>query len=118
MVDNTKHGRDRAMSGEINWFELPVDDTARAREFYGQLFGWRTSEFGDDYHVIENGPAGAIAPKDAELTHPRVYFATDDIDASVKRARTRWQDRGHCADAGGRQDHALPRRPSPPVQSV
>ncbi len=73
------------MSGEINWFELPVDNTARAREFYGQLFGWRTSEFGGDYHVIENGPAGAIAPKDAELTHPRVYFATDDIDASVKR---------------------------------
>lgn len=73
------------MSGEINWFELPADDTARARKFYGQLFGWRTAEFGGDYHVIENGPVGAIAPKDAQLTHPRVYFHTDDIDASVQR---------------------------------
>lgn len=72
------------MSGEINWFELPVADTARAREFFSRLFGWRTTAFdGGDYHVIENGPVGAIAPKDTDLAHTRVYFATDDIDASV-----------------------------------
>lgn len=73
------------MPGEINWFELPAEDTARAREFYGALFGWRTNEFGGDYHVIDNGPVGAIAPKDAQLTHPRVYFHSADIDASVAR---------------------------------
>jgi uncharacterized protein len=74
------------MSGEINWLELPADDTTRAREFYGQLFGWRTAAWdGGDYHVIENGPTGAIAPKDAQLTHPRVYFSTDDLDGSVRR---------------------------------
>lgn len=75
------------MPGEINWFEMPADDTAKAREFYAALFGWRTSEFDGDYHVIESGPAGAIAPKDAERGHPRVYFATDDIDASVTLVR-------------------------------
>jgi predicted enzyme related to lactoylglutathione lyase len=73
------------MSAEINWFELPAENTAKARTFYAGLFGWGTSEFGPDYHVIENGPAGAIAPRDATFTHPRVYFATDDIDASVNR---------------------------------
>lgn len=73
------------MSGEINWLELPADDTARAREFYGALFGWRTTAYDGDYHVIEGGPLGAIAPKDTQFTHPRVYFATDDIEASVTR---------------------------------
>ncbi|HEY0452662.1 VOC family protein [Actinophytocola sp.] len=75
------------MSAEINWFELPADDTAKARAFYGELFGWRTNNMfdGGDYHVIENGPVGAIVPRSPELTHPRVYFATDDIDAAVKR---------------------------------
>lgn len=74
------------MSGEINWFELPAEDTARAGTFYGALLGWRTSPFGDqDYHLIENGPVGAIAPKEPSFTHPRVYFHTDDIDASAKR---------------------------------
>lgn len=73
------------MSGQINWIELPAADTATARAFYGGLFGWTTSDFGGDYHVIDNGPAGAIAPREEDFTHPRVYFATDDIDSSVKR---------------------------------
>jgi predicted enzyme related to lactoylglutathione lyase len=73
------------MSGEINWFELPAADTAKARAFYGGLFDWGTSEFGGDYHLIENGPVGAIAPREDEFTYSRVYFATDDIDTSVAR---------------------------------
>ncbi|KOV85205.1 VOC family protein [Nocardia sp. NRRL S-836] len=75
------------MSGELNWFELPADDTARARAFYGGLFGWDTSLMGDDYHVVTNGAAGAIAAKDSQLTQPRVYFHTADIDASVRRVQ-------------------------------
>lgn len=71
------------MSGEINWLEIPAADAGRARTFYSGLFGWTTQEFGPDYHLIQNGPAGAITTGD--LTHPRVYFATDDIDASVKK---------------------------------
>ncbi|MGH3557847.1 MAG: VOC family protein [Mycobacterium sp.] len=73
------------MSGQINWIEVPAADTAKARAFYGSLFDWGTSEFGGDYHVIANGPAGAIAPREDGFTHPRVYFATDDINASAKR---------------------------------
>ena len=73
------------MSGEISWIELPATDTGKARAFYGSLFGWGTSEFGGDYHMIDNGPAGAIAPRADDFTHPRVYFATNDIDASAKR---------------------------------
>jgi hypothetical protein len=73
------------MSGEISWIELPAADTAKARAFYGSLFGWGSSEFGGDYHVIDNGPAGAIAPREDDFTNPRVYFATNDIHDSAKR---------------------------------
>jgi predicted enzyme related to lactoylglutathione lyase len=82
------------MSGQVNWVEIPAADTAKARAFYGGLFGWATSEFGGDYHVIDNGPAGAITPSEEGFTHPRVYFATEDIDASVKR----------LAELGGRSE--------------
>ncbi|MFD2080836.1 hypothetical protein SAMN05421678_109240 [Actinopolymorpha cephalotaxi] len=71
--------------GQIDWIELPAADTAKARAFYGNLFGWDTSEFPGDYHVIGNGPEGAIAPREDGFAHPRVYFATDDIDTSVKQ---------------------------------
>jgi hypothetical protein len=82
------------MSGQVNWVEIPAADTAKARAFYGGLFGWATSEFGGDYHVIDNGPAGAITPSEEGFSHPRVYFATEDIDASVKR----------LAELGGRSE--------------
>ncbi|MEV8437385.1 VOC family protein [Actinosynnema sp. NPDC051121] len=73
------------MSGEINWFELPTEDTAKARVFQGELVGWRTGECDDedDHHVIGNGVPGALVPTTAELTGPRVYFATDDLASSV-----------------------------------
>ena len=71
-------------SGAPCWVDTLQPDPLAAAEFYGRLFGWRTNEFGGDYHVVENGAAGAIAAKDAQLTHPRIYFHTADIDASVK----------------------------------
>ena len=82
------------MPGQIDWIEIPAEDTARARAFYGGLFGWSSSEFGGDYHVIDNGPAGAITPAGEGFTHPRVYLGTEDIDASIKRLH----------ELGGRSD--------------
>ncbi|HUQ55185.1 DUF4328 domain-containing protein [Lentzea sp.] len=40
---------------------------------------------GEDYHFVTNGAAGAIAVRDAQLTQPRIYFHTTDIDASVRK---------------------------------
>jgi predicted enzyme related to lactoylglutathione lyase len=74
------------MSGEINWFELAVEDTGRAKAFYGSLFGWQTEAMeGMDYHLIGGGPVGAIAPKSAELTVSRVYFQTGDLEAALAK---------------------------------
>jgi predicted enzyme related to lactoylglutathione lyase len=41
------------MAGEINWYELAVEDTAKATAFFGSVFGWQTMPFeGQDYHLI------------------------------------------------------------------
>ncbi|CAM3848978.1 VOC family protein [Kibdelosporangium persicum] len=74
------------MSGEVNWFELAVDDTSKAAKFYGAVLGWQTQPFeGQDYHLVTNGAAGAIAPKSAELPASRVYFQVDDLDATLAK---------------------------------
>ncbi|RSM75134.1 VOC family protein [Kibdelosporangium aridum] len=74
------------MSGEVNWFELAVDDTAKATKFYGAVLGWQTAPFeGQDYHLVTNGAAGAIAPKSAELPASRVYFHVADLDATLTK---------------------------------
>jgi hypothetical protein len=51
------------MPGQINWVELPATDTARARTFYGGLFGWGTNEFGGDHPVKTASPTrGSTSP--------------------------------------------------------
>jgi len=45
--------------GSIVWFEVPADDVARARDFYTQLFGWKTDKMPgphDYWHLDTGGP--------------------------------------------------------------
>ena len=47
----------------IVWFEIPADDIARAKKFYGQLFGWEINPLPvaafPDYQHIDTGGAEA-----------------------------------------------------------
>ena len=79
------------MAGRLVHFELPAKDAARARDFYGSLFGWTFSSWDGpvEYHMTEasGDPGGAIYPSQAGEEGPIVYFDTDDIDAAVARIR-------------------------------
>ncbi|MET0132655.1 MAG: VOC family protein [Kibdelosporangium sp.] len=87
------------MSGEINWFELAVEDTGRAKAFFGAVFGWRTAPMdAEDYHLIDGGPTGAIAPRSDILPASRVYFQTGDLDSTVAR----------IAELGGKPGDVIP----------
>jgi uncharacterized protein len=74
-------------AGKVVWFEVPVEDTGRARMFYGRLMGWQFETFdgADDYFLTYEG-GGAIHSANG-LKGPMVYFGTDDVDASVARVR-------------------------------
>ena len=39
----------------INYVELPVADTARAKAFYGSAFGWSFADFGPTYAATTSG---------------------------------------------------------------
>jgi predicted enzyme related to lactoylglutathione lyase len=78
------------MPGKLVHFELPAQDTARARDFWSGLFGWSFNEPGMpgmEYWMVQTGAdqGGAIYP--ADKAGPIVYFDTDDIDASIAKAR-------------------------------
>jgi uncharacterized protein len=75
------------MRGELAFFELGVDDTTRAREFYEGLFGWR----------FEPGPHGGLTistPNVPGGIHggdqgavPYVFFGVEDMEAALQRVR-------------------------------
>jgi predicted enzyme related to lactoylglutathione lyase len=79
------------MAGSIVHFELPAQDTARAKSFYESVFGWSFREAGDspiEYHMTDGvEPVGAIYPRQADERGPIVYLDTSDIDATLGRVR-------------------------------
>lgn len=60
-------------SPAIVWFEVPADDTARAKNFYNKLFGWKINPLPhmDEYLHMDTGGADA-APDGAIMKrmHP------------------------------------------------
>jgi uncharacterized protein len=80
------------MPGKLVHFELPAQDAARARGFWGGVFGWEFKDSGMpdmDYQMVQTSAeqGGAVFPSDGSVRGPIVYFDTDDIDASVAKAR-------------------------------
>ncbi|MGX1776269.1 VOC family protein [Nocardia brasiliensis] len=70
------------------WVDSQVDDTAAAREFYGDLFGWEVLDSPPDaggyLMALRHGkPAAGIGAKPAGMAMPSVwttYFAADSAD--------------------------------------
>lgn len=80
------------MAGKLVHFEIPAQDTGRARKFWSGVFGWK---FGDsampemEYFMVQTSSdqGGAIYPQQEGERGPIVYFDTDDIDKSIAKAR-------------------------------
>src|SRR5207245_10138616 len=79
------HARGAAMPGRIVHFEIPADDTAKGREFWGALFGWKFESFPgpSEYHMtqIGDGTGAAITNMEPGKRGARAYF-----DVEIGRA--------------------------------
>jgi predicted enzyme related to lactoylglutathione lyase len=82
------------MAGKLVHFEIPSQDSARAKQFYSAVFGWEFQPpWGEmDYHMTQSaeGQGGAIMGGEMVapiMGHLKVYFDSDDIDASIAKVR-------------------------------
>jgi predicted enzyme related to lactoylglutathione lyase len=83
--------------------EIPAGDTAKAREFWGGLFGWQFQAFEgspSEYHTtrFSDTQGGAIMAADGEKRGTRTYFDVDDINKEL----------GRVGDLGGEAGEAFP----------
>ena len=85
--------------GTPTWIDLGIPDLDRAMDFYGALFGWTFDVGPEEYGryttcLLDGRRAAALTPNpdpSATAFWWNVYLATDDIDATVARARRgRW----------------------------
>jgi len=75
--------------------ELHTSDLARAKEFYGKLFGWKLNDApmpgGGSYTLIDvgTGTGGGMTVNQTPGTPPHwlAYVGVDDIHASTRKAR-------------------------------
>jgi len=79
------------MSGQPVNIEIPADDTTRAREFWGSLFGWKFEAsrglFEYDVARISEHSAASITDMEPGKRGIRIYFDVDDINASIARVK-------------------------------
>jgi predicted enzyme related to lactoylglutathione lyase len=80
-------------------FEIPADDIARAKEFYGATFGWELNDAeGMDYTIVRTSPVderqmptepgainGGMMQRTAETPNPVITINVDSIDDALKR---------------------------------
>lgn len=87
------------MAGKLVHFEIPAGDTARAKEFYGSLFGWQYQSYEGpvEYHMTEAGgdPGGGLFPREGSEQGLLVYFDSDDVEADARKV----QELGGSAEA-------------------
>jgi predicted enzyme related to lactoylglutathione lyase len=79
------------MPGQIVHIEIPADDTAKGREFWGALFDWQFQEFqpGSGYHMtrISDQSGAAITNMEPGKRGTRAYFDVEDIYACAARVK-------------------------------
>ena len=90
------------MPGEVVHLEIPADDTAKAREFWGSLFGWQFEAFpGPNEYLmtrISEKTGAAITDMEPGKQGPRAYFDVEDINTGAARVR----------ELGGEAGEAMP----------
>ena len=91
------------MAGEMVHYEIPAGDTAKAKEFWGGLFGWQFEAYPGspvEYNMarFSESQGGAIYAEDGDARGARTYFGVDDINAGNARV----------AELGGEAGEAMP----------
>lgn len=87
--------------GKVTHFEIPADDVARAKAFYGSVFGWTLQDFemnGGTYTIAQTVPVndqqipeepgainGGMTERTATTSHPVITMEVDSIDEALRK---------------------------------
>ena len=74
----------------LNYLELPVADTGRAKAFYGAAFGWSFTDFRPSYAATMSGDTDVGFQADAEEKTAAALpvIEVDDLEAALASVDT------------------------------
>ncbi len=84
------------MANAVNWFEIPVNDIQKAKEFYEKILGYELSLNGMGplkmawFPMEQNGAGATGSLVEAESYEPShsgsvVYFSVEDIEGTLNK---------------------------------
>ena len=89
------------MATKLVHYEIPAEETGKAKEFWGGLFGWQFEDYPGpmEYPMarVTDDMGVAISTQPGQ-SGPRAYFDVDDIQAGIARVK----------ELGGEADEAMP----------
>src|SRR5436190_1388945 len=107
-------GEGSVPEGVFVWDELGTSDADGAQRFYEQVFGWTTSDMGEEYGGYrifnrgETGVAGVMTLPDSSIPpHWQPYVAVGDPDATTAKAKE-FGDHGRVYEGNCRPGRARP----------
>ncbi|MEI9989258.1 MAG: VOC family protein [Rhizomicrobium sp.] len=82
-------GAHATVPADADYVEFTVHDIARAKTFYGAVFGWTFTDYGPTYASFDDGRIGGGFTTDGTPRPggPLVVFYTADLDATLARVK-------------------------------
>lgn len=76
-------------NGRIVYVEFPAQEPAAVKRFYGEVFGWRFTDWGPSYMDFQGaGLGGGFQADPAEApAKPLVVIQADDLEAAEAKVR-------------------------------
>ena len=81
--------QERRLSNRIDYIEIPVADVQAAKKFYGEIFGWKFTDYGPDYASFNDGRLDGGLRKDSGGARggPLVVFYEERLEDKEAQIR-------------------------------
>jgi predicted enzyme related to lactoylglutathione lyase len=77
----------KSNDGRVDYIEFPAVDIAKTKSFYGEVFGWKFTDYGSDYTSFEDGRLAGGFSKERQTVQggPLIVIYGHDL-ATIQQA--------------------------------
>jgi predicted enzyme related to lactoylglutathione lyase len=81
--------QDKSNDGRMDYIEFPAADIAKTKSFYGEVFGWKFTDYGPAYTSFEDGrlTGGFSEERRATQGSPLIVIYAHDLAATEQVVR-------------------------------
>jgi uncharacterized protein len=79
----------KSNDGRMDYIEFPATDIAKTKSFYGEVFGWKFTDYGPDYTSFEDGrlTGGFRKEGHAKQGGPLIVIYAHALEATERAVR-------------------------------